>query len=79
MSLILKIEYLSGIAFAAIGPDREAPDWPPQPIEYSPPLSPHSCRPTMRRRGEQAILACCLCIGDVNIAAFLQHDPSIPR
>jgi hypothetical protein len=40
MSLILEIEYLSGIAFAAIGPDREAPDWPPQPIEYSPPLSP---------------------------------------
>ncbi|HWB49736.1 MAG TPA: type I-U CRISPR-associated protein Csb2 [Stellaceae bacterium] len=31
MSLILEIEYLSGVSFAAIGPDSEAPDWPPQP------------------------------------------------
>jgi CRISPR-associated protein Csb2 len=31
MSLILEVEYLSGVSFAAIGPDSEAPDWPPQP------------------------------------------------
>ena len=31
MTLILEVEYLSGVSFAAIGPDSEAPDWPPQP------------------------------------------------
>ena len=31
MSLVLEIEYLSGVSFAAIGPDSEVPDWPPQP------------------------------------------------
>lgn len=31
MSLILEIEFLSGVSFAAVGPDSEAPDWPPQP------------------------------------------------
>ncbi len=31
MSLVLEIEYLSGTCFAAIGPDTDAPDWPPQP------------------------------------------------
>lgn len=31
MTLVLEIEYLSGISFAAIGPDSETPDWPPQP------------------------------------------------
>ena len=31
MTLVLEIEYLAGISFAAIGPDSEAPDWPPQP------------------------------------------------
>jgi CRISPR-associated protein Csb2 len=31
MSLVLEIEYLSGVSFAAIGPDSDAPDWPPQP------------------------------------------------
>ncbi len=31
MSLILEIEYLSGVCFAAVGPDSEVPDWPPQP------------------------------------------------
>jgi CRISPR-associated protein Csb2 len=31
MSLVLEIEYLSGVSFAAIGPDSAAPDWPPQP------------------------------------------------
>ena len=31
MTLVLEIEYLSGVAFAAIGPDSERPDWPPQP------------------------------------------------
>ena len=31
MTLVLEIEYLSGISFAAIGPDNEASDWPPQP------------------------------------------------
>lgn len=31
MTLVLEIEYLSGISFAAIGPDSEVSDWPPQP------------------------------------------------
>lgn len=31
MTLVLEIEYLSGVSFAAIGPDSDAPDWPPQP------------------------------------------------
>jgi CRISPR-associated protein Csb2 len=31
MTLVLEIEFLSGVCFAAIGPDSEAPDWPPQP------------------------------------------------
>ena len=30
MCLTLEIEYLSGVSFAAIGPESEAPDWPPQ-------------------------------------------------
>lgn len=29
--LILEIEYLAGVVFAAIGPDSGRPDWPPQP------------------------------------------------
>lgn len=29
--LVLEIEYLTGVAFAAIGPDSDRPDWPPQP------------------------------------------------
>ncbi|TVR80480.1 MAG: type I-U CRISPR-associated protein Cas5/Cas6 [Rhodospirillales bacterium] len=31
MTLVLEVEYLSGVAFAAIGPDSDIPDWPPQP------------------------------------------------
>lgn len=31
MSLVLELEYLSGVSFAAIGPDSPVPDWPPQP------------------------------------------------
>jgi CRISPR-associated protein Csb2 len=31
MTLILEIEHLLGVAFAARGPADEAPDWPPQP------------------------------------------------
>ena len=31
MILWLEVEYLSGVCFAAIGPDSQAPDWPPQP------------------------------------------------
>lgn len=31
MSLILEVEYLSGVSFAAVGPDSPVPDWPPQP------------------------------------------------
>jgi CRISPR-associated protein Csb2 len=31
MPLVLEIEHLLGIAFAAIGPDSAEPDWPPQP------------------------------------------------
>lgn len=31
MTLLLEIEYLSGVSFAALGPDTDAPEWPPQP------------------------------------------------
>src|SRR6266571_8490081 len=31
MRLVLEIEYLLGTCFAAIGPDSDKPDWPPQP------------------------------------------------
>lgn len=31
MALALEIEFLGGVCFAAICPDNEAPDWPPQP------------------------------------------------
>jgi len=31
MALVLEIEHLLGVAFAAQGPDRAEPDWPPQP------------------------------------------------
>jgi CRISPR-associated protein Csb2 len=31
MTLVLEIEYLSGVSFAALGPDSGTPDWPPQP------------------------------------------------
>jgi CRISPR-associated protein Csb2 len=31
MTLILEIEYLTGVAFAAHGPESDTPDWPPQP------------------------------------------------
>ncbi len=31
MMLVLEIEYLAGVSFAAIGPDSPMPDWPPQP------------------------------------------------
>jgi len=31
MALTLEVEYLGGVCFAAIGPDSEVPDWPPQP------------------------------------------------
>lgn len=31
MALLLEIEYLSGVCFAAIGQDSPVPDWPPQP------------------------------------------------
>lgn len=31
MILWLEVEYLSGVCFAAIGPDSQEPDWPPQP------------------------------------------------
>ena len=31
MILVLEIEYLAGVSFAAIGPDSEVPDWPAQP------------------------------------------------
>lgn len=31
VTLIFEIEYLSGVSFAAVGPDSEIPDWPPQP------------------------------------------------
>lgn len=31
MALVLEIEHLLGVAFAARGPDRSEPDWPPQP------------------------------------------------
>lgn len=31
MPLVLEIEHLLGLAFAAVGPDRAEPEWPPQP------------------------------------------------
>jgi len=31
MSLVLEVEYLSGVSFAAIARDSPVPDWPPQP------------------------------------------------
>src|SRR5690348_16879312 len=31
MMLVLEIEYLVGVAFAAVGPESPVPDWPPQP------------------------------------------------
>lgn len=31
MALVFEIEYLLGVAFAAVGPDSADPDWPPQP------------------------------------------------
>lgn len=31
MTLVLEIEHLTGVAFAATGPDSDRPDWPPQP------------------------------------------------
>jgi CRISPR-associated protein Csb2 len=31
MALVLEIEYLAGIVFAARGPETDQPDWPPQP------------------------------------------------
>lgn len=31
MTLVLEIEYLTGVSFAAVGPDSDVPDWPPQP------------------------------------------------
>jgi CRISPR-associated protein Csb2 len=31
MTLVLEVEYLSAVSFAAIGPDSAVPDWPPQP------------------------------------------------
>ncbi len=31
MTLLLEVEYLLGVSFAAIGPDNPTPDWPPQP------------------------------------------------
>jgi len=31
MALTLEIEFLSGVSYAALGPEGDAPDWPPQP------------------------------------------------
>jgi len=31
MSLVLEVEFLAGVAFAARAPDDDTPDWPPQP------------------------------------------------
>lgn len=31
MSLLLEIEFLSGVCFSTVGPDTDQPDWPPQP------------------------------------------------
>jgi len=31
MTLVLEIEYLPGVSFAAVGPDSEVPEWPPRP------------------------------------------------
>ncbi len=31
MSLVLEVEFLTGVCYAAIGPSSDVPDWPPQP------------------------------------------------
>ncbi len=31
MALVLEVEYLAGVAYAAVGPDSDVADWPPQP------------------------------------------------
>jgi CRISPR-associated protein Csb2 len=31
MTLVLEVEYLLGVSFAAVGPESEVPDWPAQP------------------------------------------------
>lgn len=31
MTLVLEIEFLAGVSFAAVGPESPVPDWPPQP------------------------------------------------
>lgn len=31
MNLVLEVEFLSGVSFAAVSPDSPMPDWPPQP------------------------------------------------
>lgn len=31
MTLVLEIEYLSGVSFSSVGPDHPQPEWPPQP------------------------------------------------
>lgn len=31
MALVLEVEFLSGVSFAAVAPDNEASEWPPQP------------------------------------------------
>jgi len=49
MTLVLEIEYLTGVAFAAQGPDTGAPDWPPQPDRVFSALVA-----TWGARGEQA-------------------------
>ena len=49
MTLVLEIEYLTGVVFAAQGPDSETPDWPPQPDRVFSALVA-----TWGARGEQA-------------------------
>ena len=53
MTLILEVEYLSGVSFAAIGPDSEAPDWPPQPDRmFSALVAAWAARGQDKREGE---------------------------
>ena len=49
MALVLEIEYLAGIVFAARGPETDQPDWPPQPDRIFSALVA-----TWGARGEQA-------------------------
>lgn len=53
MELVLEIEFLTGVSFAALGPDSDAPDWPPQPDRiFSALVATWAARGQARREAE---------------------------